>query len=326
LEALPYQQNISTERALELASGILQVLNIPGEPKCISSSARDALMLDTFSRYKWWIKRHDRVRWAMHRLGIRIYEKDALGKPIFSEALSSAFESAKYIGDSREWRLHFRSLSKANGEEHLYMQLFFRVAQQILSRYIRWRSVFGPKPTPYEYLLQLTKGGIFPIGFFDNTYYIFNLNGTNTVAHHPVPQIPTPGNSRDIFLCYEFRNSKVYPFILNILTSLDLGIAGGPVNELDEPIEHQLGRKIAGSLCLVAFVEEVDEDFGLPIWLYQEINLALFLKKPVLVITSAILDNFWALQDIKIVRVSDLFGHNSHTSIVEFLKEINPQK
>lgn len=286
---LPYTQDLTSAKIHAIGDELLQLLHLPGQPVFLTFNAESGLQLEDNFRLNWWQNRDDQMRHLMHQMAADLYKHNDKGGQ-YSPVLTNAWMSAANVTNSEAWRLYLSSLlAHATPSEKSFIRLFFRFSQQVLSRLARWNSVVGSTdPSPYAYLWELVVAKTLPLGYLDGRLYLFQLNDQAYDGNSFFSNSKSSITERSaIFLCFEFKNFDLAKKICDSLNQSEWTVHFGVVNETIEPIEHQLADKILNSFLLIAVVEEIDPDYGLPIWISQEISFAKATDTPVLLITSA---------------------------------------
>lgn len=283
---LPFSGAMTGSMISGCAGKLLALFQLQGKTRVIAADAQSGIDLERQFRRRWWEHMNDPLKLRMHNLGIGIEEKVS-EDPSLIPALHNAWLEADRLTQGVAWRKLIRQLSSGNEAGKQYIRIFFRIAQQMVNRGARWEAVFGTTlPTPYTYLYEFITGGLLPLGFHDNTFYLHRLSGVP--AGSPLPDSPATVFTRNrICLCYEFANKEAAASLKTRLESEGYELFHGPVNDYRTPIEFQLAARILHSFAMVVLAESIDADFGLPVWIFQEMDLALALGLPVIVITSA---------------------------------------
>jgi hypothetical protein len=281
---LPFSRAMTDSMITGCAGELLALFQLQGKTRVIAADARSGMELERRFRLRWWEHMDDPLKLSMHNLGIGIEEKVSQD-PALIPALHNAWAAADKLTHGAGWRKLIRQLSGGGEAGKQYTRIFFRIAQQMVNRGARWEAVFGAsRPTPYTYLYEFITGGLLPLGFHDNTFYLHQLSGAP--AGIPLPGSPPrePAGNR-ICLCYEFANKAPAALLKNRLEEEGYELFHGPVSDYRIPIESQLASRILHSFAVIVLAENMDPDFGLPVWIFQEMDFAIAAGRPVIVIT-----------------------------------------
>ncbi|MFA7687801.1 MAG: hypothetical protein WCY25_08040 [Moheibacter sp.] len=290
-KSLPFSNEPNEDKIIQISSNLLALLGIESNPKLILAPADDILEIERYFRIKWWTEKEDVLREKMHIVGRELDIVSANNQEA-KASISNAWQKANILTNSTDWRkLAHKSFS--NQSQGIYNQYFLRIAQQSVNRALRWEAIFPKTKSPYFYIYKLITFGVLPLGIDRDTFYItkesiFSLNENFNFFRYK--KIATSSDlktfAKRAFIAFEFRN---HFNIEKILRSLDIDILEfdfGPVNSYIIPIEHQLYDRIKQCSIMLVIIDEYDNDFGLPIWIYQEIDIAKTLNLPIIIITE----------------------------------------
>lgn len=285
---LPFTEEISTQDIFEKGNSLLNMFDLKAQTEIIFASAIQAVELERVFRLVWWLERNDSLRSSMHILGMEI-DNFVKAKPSSRLELHEAWYSADQITNSYAWRDQFKSRLILDSSNQEYYQIFFRIAQQIVNRAARWEAIFTQlRPTPYTILFDLVVAGVLPLGMYKGKLFFHKLTEDSFTSNIQFDiNLKRHIVNKKICFCYEFNNIEMAVIIQNKLIQEGYFVECGPVNESIQPIEHQLADRILRSSWLVVLIKEIDADFGYPIWIHQEVDLALVYKIPIILIAKS---------------------------------------
>ncbi|QEC44484.1 hypothetical protein [Pseudobacter ginsenosidimutans] len=286
---LPFANNFNEAAVIKAGNDLLDLFRLTGKTVVIHTSAENAIGIERNFRLSWWANKNDVLRLAMHNLGKQL-DVLAGADPVSRDKLSMAWHQANSITNSSEWREAVKQKCISTSGT-IYYQVFFRIAQQCINRAVRWEAVFDKITSPYFYFWQLISLGVLPLGMMDSTFYVLRDCGNDhdpgnfgSVEFDFNLHTIQPGNKK-IFIAHEFNNENIKE-IIGKLQFYQFDIDLGPVASTDIPIEHQLFDRIRQCSHMLVLIDQVDIDFGLPVWISQEVDLAKALGIPVLMITN----------------------------------------
>ena len=235
-------------------------------------------------RLSWWTSGEEPVRAALQRLKTSVYRRAADGRAV--ALLTEAWRGAEQAVYSEQWRQHLRQLTRGYGTpDDAYLRLAFRAAQQAWSRARRWESVMpGDEPSPFAPLLDLFSVGAWPVGCFGGKVWVFLWEKDSDDGGEFGPPFSPPGLpvARDfVFLSARFRDSIPVARLETLMRAVGWKVVHGPVSEDAAAPEVQLGARIRESRAVVGLCDAADEDFGLPWWMFQELDYACACGLPV---------------------------------------------
>lgn len=143
---------------------------------------------------------------------------------------------------------------------------------------------------PFLALLELLRHGAWPLGQWSGAVYVYVLGepGPAGGGFEFAPQFelqPATVRAR-IYASAEFRDEKIVRSWHAWLQTRDWELVHERVNENQGPPEFLLGRKIrecAGVLGLAL----AEAEFGLPWWVFQELDFAEACGRPVALVTAS---------------------------------------
>jgi hypothetical protein len=292
-QEMPFSRPFDLGDVTKISTDLLQLFEISGVTKVISCSSQQALLWERFFRLRWWLQKDDELKHAMHNLGRQLDIKSS-NNPEMKMLLSQAWHQAESLTASEAWRSEIRIRSGVDDLAKLYFQVYFRFLQQCVNRAVRWEALFKDVPTPYSFLYSLTLYGVFPLGFYENTFHCIKLSpslGADTIEPQNViygsDLLVKYRNRKRVFISYEFNRSQDLDQLIKRLHFDSIETDLGPVADNIIPIEHQLADRLSACSALLVILESVDEDFGLPIWIFQECDLASTLAIPIVIAINA---------------------------------------
>jgi hypothetical protein len=287
---LPLTGGIGASEVLALAVELASALGLSGGAVLVQGTGSRGILLERNLRIRAW-DGNDLYRLLLHRVGIRAYQ--AADRSDGWQQLSSAFAAVAAHVEGDLWRSRLASLSQGLDEgDRAFVRRFFRAAQQTWTRAARWSSVMPASATsPFDVLVRLGSGGAWPLGYWDGRLVVFLLDHHASAVPfeiaEPADNLVPPAAERPVFLATGFRDKESGERWRRHLESLGYHVLYGPVPERGEPIEIQVGRRIREAAAVLAVVDTMDPDFGLPLWIEQELEYAIARKRPAAIVGAA---------------------------------------
>jgi hypothetical protein len=288
---LPFSQRTDVAWLERQANHLAHALELPARPRIVYGDAESGLESERRFRLAWWTHGVEPLRAALQRAKMQAY------RAAHDEGRESQFtdewKRAEKIVNDACWRKHLRRMIDGRREvETAYLQAAFRFAQQVWSRSARWGAALGARGVdPFAPLLKLLSAGAWPLGCSDGTLWVFvwdDARGRASEFGLPAsvqPEISACGGH--IFLSALFRDTALTEGWRARMHANGWRTLYGPVSEAGElSPEVQLGVQIRSARAVVGIVREVDADFGLPWWIFQELDYARACRRPVYLITE----------------------------------------
>lgn len=286
---LPLMHHLDYSALIPYIQQLLEIFEISAKIQMVEGNAQSGLDHERRFRTMWWTTGEEPLRVALYQSKIRTYHQSLVSKK--NEQLSKAWKDIEHVVRSTPWRQHLLNLiNKTTRSGESYLRLFFRSAQQIWSRAARWHAIMtSDLSSPYVPLIKLMAAGAWPLGCYGDTLWVFLWNEKAKDATEFGPPLITPQSAvqKDyIFLSFLFQNSGLTARWEKIFRDKGWNTIFGPVNEDIAPPEVQLGKKIREARAVVGLLSEPDPDFGIPWWIYQELDYASACNRPVILVTQ----------------------------------------
>jgi hypothetical protein len=268
------------ERAfVETASQrLLETLGLKAQAAVVEATPRQAIASEGLLRRRWWSGQHDDFRDALHAAKFRAYS--APGK---QHGVTQAWrEMGEHIRSS-EWRNHVRKLTAPLAEpDALSLRIAFGAAAQAWTRAARWHAAFGSEPNPFAQVAELFGHCCWPWGVRDGVLRIGCVLTQRSAADSALEDsrcvAGAPGGS-SIFLSAPFREPSSRA-IAGQIEAKGWHVIHRQVDERIAP-EIQLGVDIDAAATTVCALVHPDPDFGIPWWMFQELDFAAGRGRPV---------------------------------------------
>jgi hypothetical protein len=172
-----------------------------------------------------------------------------------------------------------------------FLRLAFRLAQQAWTRTARSEAVLGARDdSAMRHALALFRRGVVPLGVRAGALHCFRLDEraprAPRVDVHVLMSLARAG-SRRVFLSGAFDGPIMTLRLTERFAALGWKPYFGPLPERDAPLERRLARRVHASAAVVGIVDEIDPDFGLPLWVHQELDYAAACGRPVALASPA---------------------------------------
>lgn len=286
--ALPFSRDEGPGVVLRIARELAGALGLPEEVRIVEGEGSSGLALERAFRLRWWTRGDEPLRAALHRAKTRVYrEARETGR---WEQLTGAWREAERSVQGDAWRAPLRRLIQDLGpEDAAFVRLAFRAAQQAASRAARWKAVLDGA-NPFIPLTELFAHGAWPLGAVDGALQVFlwNPEVPSRSEADPTAGIPLSETAGGVlFLSAPFREADRTARWEEALRSRGWKVVHGPVDEETSSPEAQLGERIRGSSAVLGLAGENDPDFGLPWWMFQELDYARACGRPVAILPGA---------------------------------------
>ena len=292
---LPFSNRVGSAELREQALNLVDALGLSTGIEIIEGNSQSGLVLESRFRLKWWASGEEPLRAALHRAKAQAYRQARQSERW--EELSEAWRRVEKTVRSANWRQHLLDITReANPTADAYLRLAFRAAQQVWSREARWLSIMpASAPDPFTPLVELLVNNAWPLGCHDGSLHVFLWNESVTRASDFgsafVDACSADKQSFEpqshIFLSAQFRDSELIERWKIAFEDQGWDIIHGPVSEDVTPPEVQLGKRIRDARATVGLIDEFDSDYGLPWWMYQELDYAAACKRPVVLISQS---------------------------------------
>jgi hypothetical protein len=286
---LPFSQRLSHAVLTQCAQRFAQSLNLSTDVRLIEGNGLCGLNSERRFRLKWWLTGNEPLRDALQRAKTLVYCRARAGQD-GSVALNEAWRCAEQMVKSERWRRHLSQITLGlSSADKTYLRLVYSVSQQAWSRAARWQAVMRTgRPSPFQLLIQMLAAGAWPLGYYENSLccFIWNKAVPDTLDFGPL--VPPDNHARPedyIFLSALFRDSAFIAEWEAAFSVHGWKTLHGPVSENTAPPEPQLGKRIRSARAVIGILAEADPDFGLPWWMFQELDYAAACKRPVALIT-----------------------------------------
>jgi hypothetical protein len=301
--ALPFSRRASAAELEECAERFVRGLGLSAGVRVFGGVGLSGLDAERRFRLAWWARGRDPLRAALQRMKVRVFrEAEARGA---SGVLEAAWRAAEREVAGASWRERLRATTRGRaGDDAALLRLAFRTAQQAWSRDARWRAVMrASEPSPFAPMLEMFSGGAWPLGCHDGAVSVMLLDehaGPSDERGHPGSEsargetwgapaaekvAPRERAAGYIFLSAKFRDSAVTRRWESALASAGWATMHGPVAEEETAPEAQLGARIRAARAVLGICDAPDPDFGLPWWMFQELDYARECGRPVFLVT-----------------------------------------
>jgi hypothetical protein len=236
--------------------------------RLVRGPAAAGLAVESAFRRHWWAAGDDAFRaylqsakWGAHKAA-RGAGADGL--------LTERWRRMRTIVHSDAWRLAFCRVRTPETAE--YFRRAFRAAQQVWTRAARCE---GQAINPFLAVAEAFRCGFWPLGLRDSAVWVFAVGEQDESPLELDSALPAGvacARPR-IYASAEFEASSVVERWRPWLGRRGWDLVQQRVDEDASPPEVQLGGKIrecAGVLGLA----EIDPDFGLPWWIFQDLDFA----------------------------------------------------
>jgi len=286
---LPLMHNLDHSSLILYSQQLLEIFEISAEIQLVECNSIAGLNQERCFRIMWWTNGDDPLRLALYQSKKSMYHQSLVFKK--NEKLSKAWQDTEHVVRSTPWRKHLINLiNKTTKSGESYLRLFFRTAQQIWSRAARWHAIMPSDLfSPFVPLIKLMAAGAWPLGCYGDTLWVFlwNEKAKDTIQFGPPLITPQRITQKDyIFLCFLFQDTGLTARWEKIFQDKGWNTTFGPVNENVAPPEVQLGKKIREARAVVGLLPEPDPDFGIPWWIYQELDYACACNRPAILVTQ----------------------------------------
>ncbi|HKP71628.1 MAG TPA: hypothetical protein VJT82_01740 [Pyrinomonadaceae bacterium] len=288
----PFSHRLGEAELERHAQNLARALGLRARVRLVYGDAESGLEGERRFRLAWWTHGIEPLRAALQRAKIGAHERaHAAGT---SAQLTDAWKRAEQTVNSDVWRERLRELIAGRGAaEVAYLRAAFRFAQQAWSRAARWEAARAAttarESNPFLSLISLLSAGAWPLGCDDGALWVFVRDESRGRAAEFVPAFVQPdavAREKYVFVSALFRDAALTENWQARLRANGWQTVHGPVSEHSAPPEVQLGRQIRAANAVVGIVEEVDADFGLPWWMFQELDYARACRRPVYLITE----------------------------------------
>lgn len=287
---LPFSGSLSHSELLVHAQELVETLGLSATARLVEGNAQFALDHERRFRLGWWTNGEEPLRLGLQQSKLYIYRHSRTAQK--EERLARAWKHAEKVIRSTPWRRHFLYLIQETdpvGES--YFRLLFRAAQQVWSRAARWHAVMPASArSPFVPLVKLIAAGALPLGCHENSLWILLLDETIANTQDFGPLLTTPRSAHPkgyVFLSCLFSDSTLTAQWQKAFHENGWKTLHGPVNEDVAPPEAQLGKQIQEAQAVVGLLQRPDPDFGIPWWMYQELDYASFCRRPVILVCQS---------------------------------------
>lgn len=287
MTALPFSRNEEPGGVVRIARELARALGLPEEVRIVEGEGSSGLALERTFRLQWWTSGDEPLRAALHRAKTRVYqEARETGR---WERLTGAWREAERVVQGDAWRAPLRRRVQDLGpEDAAFVRLVFRAAQQAASRAARWQAVLDGA-NPFIPLTELFAHGAWPLGVIDGALQVFVWNPqaprSEAGSAAEIPASETSGGV--LFLSAPFREADRTAQWEEALRNRGWEVVHGPVDEETSSPETQLGKRIRGASAVLGLAGENDPDFGLPWWMFQELDYARACGRPVTILPGS---------------------------------------
>lgn len=286
--ALPFSQRVSEVELQRLAEELLESLSLSAKVQIIAGNGEQGLEHERRFRLSWWTNGEEPMRASLHRA--KLHAAQRTREEHKEASVLEAWKQTERMTSSQRWREHFRALARqASFDERQYLRIYFRIAQLFWNRAARWDTIFSASvPCPFRPFLALLASGILPLGCHEQTLQLFvwDKASHSTMDFGPKPAFRYSMQERHIFFSAPFREAALTERWREAFHAKGWKTVHGSVSE-EAPPEFALGQQIAASAAVIGLLNEVDDDFGLPWWMHQELDCACFFKRPTALISPA---------------------------------------
>ena len=276
-QSLPFSAEADSQ-ALELIVGrLLQELGLDFPVKVVYGRAEDGTALESGFRRHWWATGEDAFRAALQR---KKWQAHTLaGDAGLTGLLTARWRTTVATVSSESWRAQLRQVQVPGAED--YYRRAFRAAQQAWTRAARWEIhgdvASAERANPFLPLAEAFRYGAWPLGCARSCVWVFVVGKNDRSA--PGPEL-APGfqlglecPKARIYASAEFEPYGIVEAWKEWLCGMGWELIHQSVDENNGPPEVQLGR-IIGECAGVLGLANPDPDFGLPWWVFQELDFA----------------------------------------------------
>jgi hypothetical protein len=286
-KALPFSRDDGAGAIIRSAREMAGALGLPEEVRIVEGNGAAGLDLERGLRLRWWTNGDEPLRAALHQAKTRAYrEAREIGQ---WERLTGAWREAERVVQGDSWRAPLRRLVQdLPPQDAAFVRLAFRAAQQAASRAVRWQAVLDDA-NPFIPLTMLFSQGAWPLGVLDGVLQVFVWNPEALPEFEASSAMDVPVSKEDgdvLFLSVQFRDAERTSRWEEALRSRGWDVIHGPVDEEISPPEIQLGKRIRGAGAVLGLLGESDPDFGLPWWMFQELDYARSCGRPVVLLSN----------------------------------------
>jgi hypothetical protein len=302
---LPFSKRLDSSSLASCGRKLIDVLGLSTTVKIIEGNGEAGLNRERRFRLKWWTSGEEPVRRALHQSKTQVYRQAKSMQQW--QGLTAAWKRAEdEMGSSSRWRQHLLDITRGlSPADDAYLRLAYRAGQQAWSRAARWQATMPTSaPSPFAPLVELFGAGAWPLGCHEGCLWIFVWNDAapTTPDFGPAATLTSSDNPGDyVFLSARFRDSASTALWESAFHDRGWKTVHGPISEDVSPPEPQLGKRIRDARAVVGLIHENDPDFGLPWWMYQELDYASACKRPVLLISQSD-TTYVGLPDVQTIR------------------------
>lgn len=287
--ALPFSRRAGAAELEACARRFVGALGLRADVRVVRGGGAAGLEAERRFRLAWWARGADPLRASLQRMKVRVFREAETRRE--TALLADAWRRAEREVSSAPWRARLHELAGGLGAaDAALLRLAFRAAQQGWSREARWRAVVrGGEPSPFAPMLELFSAGAWPLGCHDGvvSVLVWEEGARGTPAHAPPPHDPRAGEGASdyVFLSAKFSDRTLTRRWESALASAGWATLHGPVSEEDAAPEAQLGARIRAARAVVGICDSPDPDFGLPWWMFQELDYARACGLPVFLVS-----------------------------------------
>lgn len=287
LNQIPFSRPANPSQLVIAARQLSDTLELPCEIQFVEGQGEFGLRQERLFRLRWWSGADEPLRAKQQFAKTTMYNRALAGRSY--KRLKYAWQQAEQVVNSSRWRIHFRNfLRDLAPADKAYLRLAFRASQQIWSRAIRWHFTMGTDvPSPFIPSINLLSMGAWPMGCHKQVFRIFYWNRRRTCSLQSSGTFPIDDSSqtrKGLFLSAKFRDVSATTPWQEALDQHGWSTFHGQVREDLEPPEAQLGRRIQSATAVISILKRPDPDFGLPWWMFQEIDYARACNRPVVLV------------------------------------------
>jgi hypothetical protein len=284
---LPFSVELDDGDIESLAHDLARVLGLSSRVEIVRGGARAGTALDRGLRFAWWHDGEEALRRALYSVGKAVYVRaDADGG---WSSLRAAWRFVDAAVHSSTWRHQLASTANGTSDvDRTFLSYWFRSAQQTWTRAARWESVMGTSAaSPFTPMLAMLRGGAWPLGYRDGALRVFRWTPSTEDGHAPpVASFSSEARvPRSIFLSGNLHGPVDWKAVVAGLGSHHISASFGPLPERESPLDILLGERIRSCCATIALLPDVDRDFGLPLWIHHELDYALALGHPALIVS-----------------------------------------
>lgn len=288
---LPFSEGVGEAELYARARRLVEALGLSSDVRLVKGGGAAGLRGERGFRLSWWSDGEEPLRGALQSLKAGVLRRASGARE--RARLTEAWRRAELRVNSDAWRLHLRRLAEGCApRERVYLRLAFRAAQQAWSRAARWDSLAPDgAASPFGALLDLFAAGAWPLGCRDGSLRVFvwergaeDFGPTEGgVAEFAPTFAPQRETRRDdfVFLSAPFSAAALTARWEKAMRAGGLQTVHGPVEEFVSSPEVQLGARIRRARAVVGLSAAPDPDFGLPWWMFQELDYARACGRPV---------------------------------------------